>query len=404
MLNVSPNGDVSLNSPTNSALPGSFISIYGTGNGPVSNSPTDGAPAPSSPLAAGSGGSPAFDFSSGGSEGPAFWEGRAPGLVGVDQFNFLVPTTVRQGCAVPLQIVNGNISAPVTISIGSGGVCVDPPVQGYGEIAWEKTTTTGADSSVTATEAVTISIQASPGRQPPDRQVYQEQKTLPGAYTYFGPQCPVPGYRSLGAGTITAQAPAASPLVASLTPLVQGTVFNILPGGGFTSASQTQSGQVSGLTVYQAMLPSGTIRPGSFNIAASGGADVGAFQSSVQIGSPIQVTTPLAGAVLHSNGPAFPIHWTGGDQTAWVTVKLVGHFGGFDYYPYQWVARASDAQITLQGAEGTTGFGILGPVDIVMEVVPDPSGVTAFAAPTLTLGGRTSWKYTYRFDGALVEP
>jgi hypothetical protein len=205
-------------------------------------------------------------------------------------------------------------------------------------------------------------------------------------------------------GTITAQAPGISPLVASLTPLVQGTMFNILSDGVFTPVSQTQSGQVSGLTVYQATLPSATIRPGSFKVVASRGTDVGAFQSSVQIGSPIQVTTPLAGIVLHSSGPAFPIHWTGGDQSAWVTVKLVGHFGGFDRYPYRWVARASDGQITLQGAEGSTGFAIAGPVDIVMEVVPDPSGVPAFAAPNLSLGGRTLWKYTYRFDGALVEP
>src|SRR5258708_4002174 len=162
VLNVAADGGVSLNSPTNSAAPGTFISIYGTGNGSVLNSPPDGTPAPASPLAVSLGGaSPLFDFSEGGNEGPTFWIGRAPALVGVDQFNFLVPATARQGCAVPLQIENGNISAPVTISIASGGgPCSDPPAQSYGEITWEKTTTMGTGTPTTTTETVTVSIQS----------------------------------------------------------------------------------------------------------------------------------------------------------------------------------------------------------------------------------------------------
>jgi uncharacterized protein (TIGR03437 family) len=122
ILNVAPDGGVSLNSPSNSASPGNFISIYGTGEGDVNHQLADGAPAPNSPLAkAIIQGGPIFDFSAGGDQAPGFWAGRAPGLVGVDQFNWLVPVTARQGCTVPLQVSNTNISAPVTISIAAKG-------------------------------------------------------------------------------------------------------------------------------------------------------------------------------------------------------------------------------------------------------------------------------------------
>ena len=151
------------------------------------------------------------------------------------------------------------------------------------------------------------------------------------------------------------------------------------------------------MTVYQGALASGTIQPGSFTVSAKGGADVGAFQSTVQIGAPIEVVTALAARVLNSQQP-LQIQWTGGDANSWVTVKLVGHLGPYDYYRYAWVARASDSQITIQDA-GPFGYGIAGPVDIVIEVVPDPSQVSPFAASGLSLGGTTTGSTLMCFKG-----
>jgi uncharacterized protein (TIGR03437 family) len=383
VLNVSGNGSVSLNSPANAASPGDYISIYGTGNGVVYNWPQDGVPAPSKPLAiANIAGGPTFDFVQD-NEARQYWVGRAPGLIGVDQFNFVVPAGTREGCAVPLQVVNSNISQPVTIAIHEGGgPCVDPPLAGYGQITWEKAITTTALHAVTETDTATVSLQASPGKQTPAAApVFTEGGILPFGRTYFGASCPIPGYRSLDAGAITVQGSGFTPMHAPVVPL--------------------QSGQVSGLTVYKAALPSGTIQPGSFTVIASGGADVGAFQSTVQIGSPIQITVGLAGLVLQVNQP-FTITWTGGDPNSWVTVKLVGHGGSFDYYPYAWVARASDGSLTIVGYL-PVGFAIAGPVDIVVEVLPDPSRTPAFSAAGLSLKGQSLWKYTYRFEGASAQ-
>ncbi len=403
VLNVATNGSTSINSPLNSAVPGDYISIYGTGNGVVYNQPPDGTPAPLSPLAPASvPGAPLFDFD--GAYNGGSWEGRAPGFVGLDQFNFQVPVTVRQGCAVPLQILNYNISRPVTLSIaGAGGLCSDPPTQGYGEITWEKTVTTTVAStySVTETDSLTVSLQASPGKQAPTMPVYSEGALLPPSYTYYGPACPIPGYRSLGAGTVTGQGPGLATTAAPVAPLQGGTVLSIA-GSDFDPIPAFQSGQVTGLTVYQATFPNGTIQQGSFTVSAAGGSDVGSFQTTVQIGSPIQIQTALATRVLYAGQP-YTITWTGGDPSAWVTVKLLQHENAFDYYPYAWVARASDESITIAGQLPGGSYGSGGPLEMVIEVVPDPSQVQAFSAAGLSLGGVHLWKYSYRFEGLSAQ-
>src|SRR5271157_3923204 len=256
----------------------SNVSAYGTGLGIVNNPPPDGSPAPSSPLAwASIGVAGVYDFVQDASE-PDWWDGRAPGLIGVDQLNVRVPETTREGCAVPFQVVTDTISQPVTLAVrNGGGPCVDPPTAGYGKITWEKTVSTTAANVVTEADTVTVSLQASPGKQAPPVPVFSEGP-LPGSAVYFGPSCPVPGYRSLGAGTVTVQGPGFAPITTSVAPL--------------------QQQQVTGLTVYQAALPTGTIQSGNFTVAAGGGPDVGGFQSSIQIGSEIQITSDLAGIVF----------------------------------------------------------------------------------------------------------
>lgn len=74
--------------------------------------------------------------------------------------------------------------------------------------------------------------------------------------------------------------------------------------------------------MYQAALAAGAIQAGSFAVAASGGTDVGAFQSGVQIGSGIQITTALPGTVFPCN-KAVTINWTGGVPNSWVTASQV---------------------------------------------------------------------------------
>ncbi len=393
VLNVGGNGSLSTNSASDSVSPGDYISVYGTGAsvGSLFNPPPLDVPAPTSPLWTDSLFAGAtFDFGNylDGFFTSASWAGLAPSLIGVDQINLQIPGTTREGCAVPVQVISGGISQPVTISIRKGGgPCVDPPAAGYGQITWEKTVTTSATGTASETDLLTMSLQASPGKQAPPPAAFAEGG-LSTDFVYFGRSCPIVGYRSLGAGTVSVQGPGFGPVQASIVPL--------------------QQGQVSGLTAYQAALPLGSIQPGLFTVAASGGAGASAFQTSLQIGSGIQVTTALAGKVkVVSPSQSLVVDWTGGDPNSWVTLTLLKHQGGFGDVRHVQQARASDGSITAGNAclESAPPLGTvcslaaLGMVDVILEVTPDPSQTPSFSAPGLSLGGQNLWKYTYRFEG-----
>ena len=406
ILNVASDGSTSLNSTSNSAQPGEWISVYGTGLTAfyAEQFPPDGTPAPANPPEEGyMGVDAAFDFATQPANlASSSWAGLAPDLVGLDQFNVQIPAGVREGCAVPLQAqYYGNAEAvtqPVTLAIRSGGgPCVDPPAAGYGQITWQKTVATtpaspnsGQSALVSESDTVTVSLQSSPGQQAPPAPVFGQG--VPSSTTLFGPACPVSGYRSLDAGTVTAQEP-------SLSSSTQ------IPSAPF------QQGQLAGISAYQATLPNGTIQAGQFTVTADGGADVGAFQAALQIGADIQIQTSLEGAEVFQNCAPLTVNWTGGDPLSWVTVKLIqsapASAGGYQTVgEFSGQARVSAGTVSVSpvgsGIPGQACEPITGPVVISVEVDPDPSEVAAFSAPGLSLGGQSSWKYVHTFQAVFA--
>ena len=152
---------------------------------------------------------------------------------------------------------------------------------------------------------------------------------------------------------------------------------------------------------YQASLPAGSIQAGTYTVAAAGGSDVAAFQSSVQIGADIAIQTPLAGIAFPCDAPVV-INWTGGDANAWVAVTKVSHFGPYDIYTTSY-ARVSDGTISIPpplNEPSPCGGGALVPIDLVIQEVPDPSEVTALSAQGLSLGGQHLWRLTHRFPAS----
>ncbi len=379
--NVASNGGVSLNTSSNSASPGNYVTVYGTGMGGVSNPPPVGSPAPASPLSyAEYSFGPALNFTGVSTFGdPVYFAGVTPGLIGVDQVNFQVPKGTSEGCAIPVTL--GGTSQPVTMSIHTGGgQCVDPPTAGFGDISWQKTISTAADSSTAETDSVTVSLQAWPGQQAPPLPSYivgYAGETI----LYTAPACPIPGHVSLDAGTVSVQGSGLSRTTA--------------PSSSFTS------GQISGLTAYQATLPSGSIQAGSYTVTASGGSSVAAFQTSVNVGSDIQITTPLAGKRFGMETPAITINWTGGDPNAWVTVTLLGHIQSWEQV-FSTQAHANAGTISVGGpymlAYSNDPNG-----QIIIDVTPDPTIIPSFSASGLTLGGRQSWKYSHIFQNVLWQ-
>jgi len=101
---------------THPAKPGStYLQIYCTGLGAVSNQPSNGAPSPSSPLSQ----TPTLpQVTIGGVTATPIFSGLAPGYVGLYQVNVLVPASVASGSAIPVVLsMNGVTSNTVTIAV-----------------------------------------------------------------------------------------------------------------------------------------------------------------------------------------------------------------------------------------------------------------------------------------------
>jgi uncharacterized protein (TIGR03437 family) len=105
---------------SNPAIPGStYLLIYCTGLGAVTNQPASGAAAPSSPLAETT---TTPTVTVGGVAATVSFSGLAPGAVGLYQVNVLVPAGVPAGAAVPVQIsMEGTLSNTVTVAVGAAG-------------------------------------------------------------------------------------------------------------------------------------------------------------------------------------------------------------------------------------------------------------------------------------------
>ena len=96
VLTVNSDGTQTVNSPSNSALPGGLAVIFFTGAGLVYNPTPDGSPALADPLSGAKESVACPYFDGEGCSGSGYTV-RAPGLVGVDQANVAIPYDVRQG-------------------------------------------------------------------------------------------------------------------------------------------------------------------------------------------------------------------------------------------------------------------------------------------------------------------
>jgi hypothetical protein len=170
-----------------------------------------------------------------------------------------------------------------------------------------------------------------------------------------------------------------------------------------------QQGPVSGLSVYQAALPSGTIQAGNFTLAASGGADVSGFQASLRIGADIGIQTLLEGANVWQGCQPFTISWTGGDPKSWVTVSFVYQFpsyeGGSQGTEGVYQTRASNGSMTIPPFSYAGSCAAeSAPRELIVEVDPDPSEIGAFSASGLSLGGQATWSYIHTFQVTMWLP
>src|ERR1039457_142012 len=297
------------------AHPGQPVIAYGTGLGPLAAGDNSSAGA-------------YHDFSTsmtikaivGGVSLPVAYAGRA-GYPGEDQINFTLPGNVQTGCAVPLQIsVNGNLSAPTTISIApdaNASACVQP---GYTTAQLQKfdnggTFTIGAFNITQFTETVegqTVKVDSIGGAfsQITGFQLGAAATINPTIGTQSGSCIVIPftntgssggvsaggKVTSLDAGVVSINGPAGSSLTNQVITEDDSYDYSI---GGFEGLGITIPGQISFSLVA-----------GTYTLSGAGGKDVGTFSTSLTLGSPLTITGGLPSTVTRSAG--LPLNWTGG--------------------------------------------------------------------------------------------
>jgi uncharacterized protein (TIGR03437 family) len=257
---------------------------------------------------------------------PVDFAGRA-GYAGVDQINFTLPNNVPTGCAVTLQIsVNGNLSATTYISIApssSPTACVQPgyTAQQLQNLDNGATITTGGFSLMQLAETVpqygTVKLD-----------------TIGGAFTQitgFQLAAASGNYSLVTSGSCTVVRTTCSNTVAGthVTSLDAGTVTLTGPAGtNLTNQQLTETGNTYSYIIGSEGISipgqaSGSILPGTYTLNGAGGTDVGPFNTSLTIGSPLVLSSPLPSTVTESAG--LTLNWTGGNASD--VVEIIGYSG-----------------------------------------------------------------------------
>ncbi|HXK07253.1 MAG TPA: hypothetical protein VMS37_32965 [Verrucomicrobiae bacterium] len=313
--------------------------------------------------------SPAFDFSKtltiqaivGGTSIPVAYAGRA-GYAGEDQINFTLPTNVQTGCAVTFQIsVNGKLSPPTSLSIAPDANSTACVIPGYTTAQLQKLDQGGTitNGAFTITQ-FSISVQGTTGKS----------DVIGGGFTQLtafqlssASQANVSLIQSGSCQVITGTSSGTSAATGSLTYLDAGTVtINGPAGSGLSNQALTKTNNSYSLANFEGIPLPGQLNfslpAGTYNLAGAGGADVGSFNTSITLASPLTVTGGLPTTVNRSS--PLTINWTGGNSSD--LVEIIG------------------------STSSTTGTGTSATTTSVTFICLTTAGQRTFTVPTSILG------------------
>ena len=308
------------------AKPGQTLILWGTGLGAITK-PDNAAPG-------------AIDFSGqvavrvivGDATITPFYAGRAPELPGADQIDFTLPANVQTGCNVPLQVsVGGQLSNPTTIAVApaSAGACAHPQFNAATLAKLDQGQTMVSGSFGLASFAISTTLAGTT--------VDAKTESFTGAFARYSADqmgdasgfintidsCQV--YRRTGNQNALLVGSSSSTLDA-------GANLTLAGPAGFNKQVPRGTGNVYTLSLGTVIgglpsLPGGisipglggsaAVVPGTFTLTGTGGADVGAFRASLNVGNPLAVGA-LSDTVPRSQ--ALTVRWTGGGATDLVAI------------------------------------------------------------------------------------
>ena len=331
---------------------------------------------------------------------PALYAGRAPNFSGLDQIDFTLPANVATGCTVSLQIsVAGILSSATTLSIAPSASATSCVLPGYttsqlAALDQGGTITAGSFSITQIAETVptygTVKIDSASGGF--TQVTAFELGSLPVTYSSI----------TTGACTVIQVTGTSGQLSAggTVTNLDAGAVTLTGPAGSnLTNAALTETANAYSLSIGEEGitgvpgLGNGAIVAGKYTLSGAGGKDVGSFNTSITLGSPLTVIGGLPATVTRSQG--LTLSWTGGNSTD--AVEIFGYSGTTSGTGTSAVTTATEFICTTTAGAGS--FTV--PASVLTQLPQTPaasangtgvlellSGPTpATFSPSLTAGG-----------------
>jgi uncharacterized protein (TIGR03437 family) len=319
-----------LNTTSVTAAPGDYVILWGTGLGPLPGGASDTLPPVAGSLPV------SVQVLLGNSTISPAYAGRAPGLAGVDQIDFQLPSNVALGCYVPLQVVvNGNASNAVTMAINNNRQpCSDTsPFSATSRSG-------GANASILLSRLSytdpTNALKIGNGTVDIAMGTFnQSSGTGALGFSLFASLPPINTctyYNNVGSlngllgGQMPSAANAATPLDAGPTITVQGP--NGTQGVSYSNSSAQVSpylgvlGTGGGWTALGLGPSTPFLDPGTYTVTGQGGKDVGPFQYTMQVPSGATWTNDSITAVDRTKG--LTILWSGGNPST-QAVAIIGY-------------------------------------------------------------------------------
>ncbi len=325
--------DLPLNTRTASAKPGQTEVLLGTGLGPITAPDNVAPPVADLPVA--------VEVLVGGKVAHKTYSGRMPGVAGVDQINFEVPLDAPSGCYVPVQIKAGTMySNIVTMAISAqGGTCSDPQNPFSEMVAAGRK---GGSVFLVRADAHAQLQSSQPAMDLSlDFGVAAFEDNTGKGDMGFNPLFSLPpvGTCSAYAGNLDLSSLlSGSPDVSGASGLLgkdldAGAAISLTGPKGNTidlkhADSETNTGPYLGLLGGSIPLPGVDSLPpfldaGKFTIKGPGGKDVGPFQASVTLGTPVSWTNRDQITQV-DRAQDLTFKWSGGDDSKLVMLAGVG--------------------------------------------------------------------------------
>jgi uncharacterized protein (TIGR03437 family) len=390
------------------AKPGETLVAYGTGFGGVTGGDNVASPGVDLTKSANA------QVIVGGMTIPALYVGRVASLAGLDQVNVTLPANVPTGCTVSFQVSsNGKLSAPTFIAIApssSATACVQSgyTTQQLQDFDNGKTITAGGFTLSQLQQTVpsfgTVKLNSIGGGftqitgfQLGSAGNFNISSSTSGSCTvthFTGSSSQVGGgiVNGLDAGTVTFKGPNISGLTVTQDPASK--AYNLSLG--------TEGISIPGQTNV-------TIGPGAYSISGAGGKDVGTFNASLTLATPLTISGGLPASVNRSSN--LTLNWTGGGSSD--PVQIMGYSG---------TSTGTGATATIDATEfictTTAGPGTFTVPSSILSQLPASNNTgnstgflevtsgpvpTAFA-PSLTAGGSVTATFAALIGtGALVS-